>query len=197
MLDAADALLEEEGLQGFTLRGCARRAQVSHAAPKHHFGDARGLLTAVATRGFDRLCDELRRAVSLSKGNLEEEIVAISRAYVHFAERNPEHFRVMFRRDLVCFDPVTGPPSVRGTFVELTNVILRQRGEPELPEGDMSRPEGEALINDILMGWSHIHGYAHLRAEGQLTMVPQADHEAHLEQAARRLGHILRPGDHP
>ena len=32
----------------------AKRAGVSHAAPAHHFGDARGLLTALAAEGFDR-----------------------------------------------------------------------------------------------------------------------------------------------
>ena len=55
LLDAADELLQEQGLQGFTLRACARRAGVSHMAPKHHFNDVRGLLRAVAERGFARL----------------------------------------------------------------------------------------------------------------------------------------------
>ena len=39
LLDAADALWLREGLQGFTMRACARLANVSHAAPAHHFGD--------------------------------------------------------------------------------------------------------------------------------------------------------------
>ena len=39
LLDAADALLLREGLQGLTMRACARLANVSHAAPAHHFGD--------------------------------------------------------------------------------------------------------------------------------------------------------------
>ena len=36
LLDAADELLRNKGLQGFTMRACARLANVSHAAPKHH-----------------------------------------------------------------------------------------------------------------------------------------------------------------
>ncbi|MGH8432616.1 MAG: TetR family transcriptional regulator, partial [Solimonas sp.] len=40
LVAAAIALLEEKGLSGFTLRQCARRAGVSHAAPAHHFATA-------------------------------------------------------------------------------------------------------------------------------------------------------------
>ena len=55
LLDATEALLLESGLETFSLRECARRAGVSHGAPAHHFGDVRGLLTAFATVGFERL----------------------------------------------------------------------------------------------------------------------------------------------
>ena len=53
LLEAAEALIGERGLDGFSLREAARRVGVSPAAPQHHFGDARGLLTAIATAGFD------------------------------------------------------------------------------------------------------------------------------------------------
>ena len=43
LLAAAEALIEERGLDRFSLRETARRAGVSPAAPAHHFGDARGL----------------------------------------------------------------------------------------------------------------------------------------------------------
>ena len=42
------------GIERFSLRGVAKRAGVSHAAPAHHFGDAGGLLTALAAEGFTR-----------------------------------------------------------------------------------------------------------------------------------------------
>ncbi|MBL4557132.1 MAG: helix-turn-helix transcriptional regulator [Rhodobacteraceae bacterium] len=53
LIDAAKALIAERGVDGFSLRAAARQAGVSAAAPAHHFGDARGLLTAVATGAFD------------------------------------------------------------------------------------------------------------------------------------------------
>ena len=48
-------LLEEKGIRGFTLRECARRAGVSHAAPAYHFASIDDLLAELATRGFDEL----------------------------------------------------------------------------------------------------------------------------------------------
>ena len=52
LIAAAEAVIAERGLDGFSLRETARRAGVSAAAPAHHFGDARGLLTAVAAQAF-------------------------------------------------------------------------------------------------------------------------------------------------
>src|SRR5580765_9033104 len=63
---AGRKLLEEKGLRGFTLRECARRAEVSHAAPAHHFDSINDLLAEIATRGYRELAEamenEARRA---------------------------------------------------------------------------------------------------------------------------------------
>ena len=192
LLDAADRVLQDFGLQGFTLRACARTAGVSHAAPKHHFGDVRGLLTAVAERGFERLVNALKEAIKPVKGDLDAEMIATATAYIQFAEENPEHFRIMFRTDLIDVDPMHPPAPVRATFTELTNVILRQRGEPELVPEEMALAKSDALVNDIIMGWSHIHGYAHLRLEGGLPMVSDDMHDQQMKSAALRLARLIR-----
>ena len=44
------------------------------------------------------------------------------------------------------------------------------------------------LINDILIGWCHVHGYAHLKLEGQLPMIPKALQREMLGTAGKRLG---------
>ncbi|MEM9621108.1 MAG: TetR/AcrR family transcriptional regulator [Pseudomonadota bacterium] len=193
LLDAADELLQREGLQGFTLRACARLAQVSHAAPKHHFGDVNGLLRAVAERGYARLVEQLETHIEAVRGDLQEEMFATARGYVTFAEEYPEHFRIMFRSDLMSFDMSCPPESVAATFTALTNVILRQRGEAEIKLEDMPGIRSQALVNDILIGWCNVHGYAHLRLEGQLaSMVPEEDHLAQLRTASFRLSELIQ-----
>ena len=52
LLQAAERILERDGLAGLTLRAVAREAGVSHAAPTHHFGDLTGLLSELAAIGF-------------------------------------------------------------------------------------------------------------------------------------------------
>ncbi len=193
MLDAADELLASQGLQGFTLRGCARLAGVSHAAPKHHFADVKGLLAAVASRGFERLQTALKEALHAAGDELDLQMVATCRAYVQFARDNPEHFRIMFRSDLIDVDPAAQhPASMRETFRVLTNVILRQRGEPELDPNLHLFLTGFDLVDDVLIGWCHIHGFAHLLMEGQLHMTSEEELDQHIESTGRRLSGLLR-----
>src|ERR1700724_4125866 len=52
LIAAAERIIVERGVEGFTLREAARRVGVSPAAPSHHFKDAKGLLTEVALLGF-------------------------------------------------------------------------------------------------------------------------------------------------
>ena len=62
LLDSALEVLTVTGVAGFSMREAARRAGVSQSAPKHHFGDARGLLGALATRAYHQLCERLECA---------------------------------------------------------------------------------------------------------------------------------------
>ena len=41
LIEAAEAVIAERGVDNFSLREAARRAGVSPAAPAHHFRDAR------------------------------------------------------------------------------------------------------------------------------------------------------------
>jgi AcrR family transcriptional regulator len=193
LLTAAEAVLDDRGLHGFTLRECARRAGVSHAAPKHHFGDVRGVLTEIAARGFHQLNRRLRSKLRAAGADLDAQFAATSDAYVGFAEAHPEHFRIMFRSDLVdvCAPSLMG--AALETFTELTNVIRRQRGEPDIDATSLQAcMTSTQLINDILIGWCHIHGYAHLKLEGQLTMIPKALQKQMLNTASHRLAMLIR-----
>jgi AcrR family transcriptional regulator len=192
LLRAGEEVLRDRGLQGFTLRECARRAGVSHAAPKHHFDDVRGLLSEIAARGFRQLTRRLRSKLRAAGDDLDAQFMATAEAYVGFAEAHPEHFRVMFRSDLVDIESQALKAAALETFTELTNVIRRQRGEPEVDTALDECMNSAELVNDILIGWCHIHGYAHLRLEGQLPMVPKGMQKETLHTASRRLGRLIR-----
>ncbi|WPB88462.1 TetR/AcrR family transcriptional regulator [Streptomyces malaysiensis] len=59
LLDQAEQTLREGGIDALSLRELARKAGVSHGAPRSHFVDRRSLLDALAERGFNRLADEV------------------------------------------------------------------------------------------------------------------------------------------
>lgn len=168
LLASADSLLAEEGVQGLTLRACARRAGVSHAAPKHHFADVSVLLSEVAARSFDKLTDALHAAREQASGDPEERFVAVFRTYVAFARACPDHFRLMFRWDAMSHDNEALRVAATRTFAEMTTSITVQRGDQDVTaETLQERIQERGLQTDVLLGWSQIHGYAQLLLEGQ------------------------------
>ncbi|MEJ6683787.1 MAG: TetR/AcrR family transcriptional regulator [SAR86 cluster bacterium] len=191
LLEAGDSVLRDRGLSGFTLRECARRAGVSHAAPKHHFGDVRGFLTEIAALGFDQLTRQLQTQIAIAH-DLDEEFINTTRAYADFAGENPEHFRIMFRYDLLSATSERLAQAAGETFTVLTNVVLRQRGDPELLASVYDEKVAESVIDDIVLSWSHIHGFAHLKLEQQMSMLPAATHDDVMVRASRRLSRFIR-----
>lgn len=63
LLDAAEALVADEGYGAPSHRSIARRAGVHVALVNYHFGSKEMLLEAVVARRADRLVDEWRRAL--------------------------------------------------------------------------------------------------------------------------------------
>ncbi len=100
LLAKAVELLDERGVEGFSLREVARRAKVAAAAPSHHFGNVSGLLTAVATEGFRQLASDFKDVL---KQDLEpvEQVIGMCEAYINHHQRYPGTVSIMFRRELL------------------------------------------------------------------------------------------------
>jgi len=163
LVAAGAELLAERGLQGFTLREAARRAGVSHAAPAHHFGDARGLLTAVAASGFARLAEAEREAAA-AESNPAARLMAIGLSYIKFALANPALFRLMFHSDQIDrgSDRIRGPG--RASFDVMQDALAAARGRES---GGLIPPEA-ARDPLVLRQWAIVHGLATLAVEGRL-----------------------------
>jgi len=99
----------------------------------------------------------------------------------------------MFRSDLVDTQSPSLMAAALATFTELTNVIRRQRGEVDIGVESLDEcMTSTELINDILIGWCHVHGYAHLKLEGQLPMIPKTVQKEMLNTASVRLAKLIR-----
>ena len=163
LIKAADALLAERGLEGFTLRETARRAGVSPAAPSHHFGGTAGLLTEIAALGYQELADRLTLAGET--GTAADRLKAQGVAYVRFAVDFPGRFHLMFRHDLLVRDQPSLEQATGRAWDALEKTVLAIRGQSEDAELDA---EGEAMLIGI---WSTAHGFAHLTLDKKLARI--------------------------
>ncbi|MBO0918909.1 TetR/AcrR family transcriptional regulator, partial [Streptomyces laculatispora] len=149
VLTAALDVIRTEGPGALSLRDLARRAGVSHAAPAHHFKDRTGLLTAIATEGYELFADALADAPDLRERGVR---------YVRFATEHPAHFQVMFQPELCrADDPELVAAKLRAS-VEL------RAGVSGLPAA--GRGEDAALAGTA--AWSLAHGFATLLLSGNL-----------------------------
>jgi AcrR family transcriptional regulator len=159
LVAAGRELLAENGLKGFTLRECARRAGVSHAAPAHHFPTAGDLLAEIAAAGFDDLTASMRHfAAAAPPGDAAGHLIGLGRGYVAFALANRAAFQLMFRREAFAFQNERFAAAARQAFACLELAV-----EALLPHGT---PEERGLA--VERAWSLVHGYATLVIEGQI-----------------------------
>ena len=163
LIAAAEELILERGVDGFTLREAARRAGVSPAAPAHHFGSAEGLLAEVAYLGFKEFGDALSAADERGGADPRERLYQQGLAYVQFALKNPARFELMFRHSKVDFSK--HPELVAAgdrSFRVLEDAI---RAATDTPSDAPLSPDASGYLMAI---WSIVHGFSHLALGGEL-----------------------------
>src|SRR5436190_20610862 len=96
LVDAAVAIIGEEGVRAFTLRSVGARVGVSRTALYRHFDDKAALLARVASEGFRRLHAALAKAIASAPSPRADPLPALAAAYVRFASDNPSHYETMF-----------------------------------------------------------------------------------------------------
>ena len=175
LLRAAEALIAERGVEGFSLREAARRAGVSPAAPAHHFGDARGLLTALAAEAFREFGDALEQADgAIDPADRAGRIRAQGRAYVGFALANRAKFDLMWRSALLDKSNPHFKAAADRAF-GILDTSVRGQGAP----GDGSM---DVRFAPSIAAWSLVHGFVRLAIDGAFGL-----DEGAAEQAAETM----------
>ena len=175
LIDAAESVLAERGVEGFSLREVARRSGVSPAAPAHHFGDAAGLLTAVATSAFDNLTAALKEGNARGGDDPLARLREQGVGYVTFAINHPGRFGLMFRAGLQKDEALQ--VSGRAAFDTLEQAVRDLFNVPA------TKPLAPRQWNALLAVWSVVHGFAHLALAGQFDgFAPAGGREALVRQ---------------
>jgi AcrR family transcriptional regulator len=151
-------LLEEKGLRGFTLRECARRAEVSHAAPAHHFDSINYLVAEIATRGFAELAAAMAAEAKRAGADPAARLVGQGVGYMAFAAANPTLFRLMFNRETDDFETPALTAAAKASREMHFSAI-----EAAIPQAPA---EVKVRMSDF--AWATVHGFITLVLEGQI-----------------------------
>jgi len=158
LVQAGISILTEGGVGQFTLRECARRAGVSHAAPKNHFPTLDHLKSEIGARGFEQMVRELAAAADAAGGqSADARFVAMGLAYVRFATANPAAYQMMFRdqQGFTC----------TARYLEAAEAAWEQLEEAVAAVIGPQR-------SDVAAGAAHafalVHGFASLIIDGRL-----------------------------
>ncbi|CAL9610404.1 TetR/AcrR family transcriptional regulator [Streptomyces sp. enrichment culture] len=175
-------LVAREGVQALTLREIARRAGVSHGAPRRYFPTHLELLSAIARRGFADLAERAAGVPADQGTDPRDRLRALARVYLEFALDNRGMYELMFRHDLL----ESGHLGLRDTSLPLFAVLVELVGAVR-PDAD-ARAVAGAL-------WANLHGIAQLWGWGSLQLATGAEDftplldaalEAHLGPASGR-----------
>lgn len=158
LVAAGRKLLEEEGLRGFTLRETARRAEVSHAAPAHHFRSMDDLLAEIATRGWKELTAAMAGEARRAKPDPAARLVAQGVGYMAFAAAHPMLFRLMFNHESDRFET----PALAAAAREAQQ-LTRDAVAAVIPEAS-----AEVTERMCDLAWATVHGFITLVLEGQI-----------------------------
>ncbi|MBF9133891.1 TetR/AcrR family transcriptional regulator, partial [Plantactinospora sp. S1510] len=159
LIEVGVDLVTREGTSALSLREIARRAGVSHGAPRRYFPTHLALLSAIARRGFADLTvaitEEIARAEPTPRGHL----AALGRVYLDFARSNPGMFDLMFRHDLLESNHLGLRETALPLFDLLVDLVARVRVGGSAPP-----PVVAAAL------WANLHGVAQLWGWGSLQL---------------------------
>jgi len=157
LLDAAQKLLDEGGVEAVTVRAVAREAGVAHSAPANHFKDRAALLGALAARIFEQLAIEVEKALGVSRRSPKARLHAMADVIVRYALQHPHRYRLLWRGDNFASD---------GSAVEIAGTVLYDAVKEIL--GGNEAGTKVSIDSEVIAAWSLIHGYVSLRLEGTL-----------------------------
>ncbi|MYW69701.1 TetR family transcriptional regulator [Streptomyces sp. SID8379] len=162
LIDTGVALVDAEGAAALSLREIARRAGVSHGAPRRYFPTHLELLSAIARRGFAQLGEEAHRALGAAEADPRARLAALARSYLAFAADHRGMYELMFRHDLL----ESGESGLRDTSLPLFEMFTGLVAE-------VRRGTEPAVVAGAL--WANLHGVAQLWGWGSLQLATAVD----------------------
>ncbi|MEO1704966.1 MAG: TetR/AcrR family transcriptional regulator [Pseudomonadota bacterium] len=182
LIEATRRLVEEKGVDGFSVSEACRAAGVSTAAPYKHFKNKDEMVVAVVMEGMMRFQDNMHAALEGIPEGSPDRVRALGRQYVNFALTEPAIFRLKFGGYTDALEDENLDEAGQGTFNMVLEEVAKCLGESEITQE--VRRRGFVL-------WSVVHGLSFLLHDKKLAEMAG---EATLDDLLGDLGdRILAP----
>ncbi|MFF9149488.1 TetR/AcrR family transcriptional regulator [Streptomyces sp. NPDC014861] len=187
LVDIGVDLVTTEGSASVGLREIARRAGVSHGAPRRYFPTHHALLSAIAQRGFEDLGARFMAAIA-DGAPPRAQLRAVARVYVGYALEHRGMFELMFRHDLLDSEENgDGERQLRKATLPLFERVVTLVAQCQAETDTAHRPgttQGAVPTHGVVPThgavptptvtaaalWSNLHGIAQLWAWGSLQL---------------------------
>ncbi len=156
LVRAGIELLSEGGIEALTVRKCASRSGVSHAAPAHHFKGLKGLQTAIVTEGFRIFSKTMIAERDTAGDEPHARLIAIGNGYLKFSKNHDALAELIFmKKDIHHDDP---------DFQRAASAAYQVLADACAP----FKPGAAGQKGTEVMIWSLVQGYANLARSGRV-----------------------------
>jgi AcrR family transcriptional regulator len=162
IVDAAEAAGREVGLDALTMDDVARRARLSRALLYVYFQDRSDLMFGLAERAMGMLHQRFVEAAERHRTGLEQ-VSAMGRAYVAFAQEFPVLFDALARCELESPDPEKASPSEQDCMLggDKLQAALVTSIETGVRDGSIRSDVGSPMLMSVTL-WGFMHGIIQL-----------------------------------
>lgn len=167
-------LLNQYGIDGFSLRKVASACGVSHSAPYKHFKNKEELIEAITLHVKNEFANALRKA-NETYDHIEDRMIGVGKNYILFMMDYPDYFKYLFSQSNPCHIRIE--EGVIQTYDDPVFEVFHQTAIEffsfyKLPES--------IYTGNIIAMWSMVQGMATLFASG--TMQVSGDIELLIEE---------------
>jgi AcrR family transcriptional regulator len=161
LLNAANVLLKETGIEGLSLRKLADKVGVSRTAPYHHFKDKNQLLCAIAEQGFVQWQQDAANIFNQTGLSPKDKYRQFFHGYISYAADNPELYDLMFGRTIWKQNSATN--ELRNAAYPSFNHQVEMTKKWQ-SQGLMPKDENTLRLSQVT--WGTMHGIARLLIDG-------------------------------
>ncbi len=162
IVDAAELVFAEVGVEAATMEQVAKRARVSRALLYVYFPDKQSVHFAICTRALELLAERFEQAAARHARGFEQ-IQGIGRAYLAFSHEFPHYFSALTRfeahpQDQVAPDSVEAECQLAGDKVHAVSARAVSLG---IADGTVRADVGNPHLVAVTL-WGFLHGVIQL-----------------------------------